>query len=224
MSILNFAEYIQLSEGINDPSIFKAVFLAGGPGSGKSFVVGKTSLMSLGFKLVNSDVAYERSLAKANLEPTPQNIFSPAGQQLRDKAKKLTTTLQNQYLRGRLGLVIDGTGKDFNKIFSQKQELEKHGYDSMMIFVNTDLDTALKRNSERARSLSDDVVKKMWSEVQNNIGKFQSAFSKDLIIVDNSEGSPIDKATMRAYKVVKKWAKEPPSNRVAKQWLKSNAK
>ena len=26
------------NEGVNDPGIFKAVFLAGGPGSGKSFV------------------------------------------------------------------------------------------------------------------------------------------------------------------------------------------
>ena len=28
----------QLDEGINDTAIFKAVFLAGGPGSGKSFI------------------------------------------------------------------------------------------------------------------------------------------------------------------------------------------
>ena len=32
----------ELREGLNDPDIFKAFFLAGGPGSGKSFVAGKT--------------------------------------------------------------------------------------------------------------------------------------------------------------------------------------
>jgi hypothetical protein len=37
--MIKFSQY--LSEGINDPAIFKAVFLAGGPGSGKSFIVGK---------------------------------------------------------------------------------------------------------------------------------------------------------------------------------------
>ena len=31
--------YKQLIEGVYDPNIFKAFFLAGGPGSGKSFVV-----------------------------------------------------------------------------------------------------------------------------------------------------------------------------------------
>jgi len=44
--MLSFDDY--LNEGINDPSIFKAVFLAGGPGSGKSFMVGQTALTSLG--------------------------------------------------------------------------------------------------------------------------------------------------------------------------------
>lgn len=224
INLLNFAEYTQLSEGVNDPSIFKAVFMAGGPGSGKSFVVGKTSLMSLGFKLVNSDIAYERALAKANLDPTPQNIFSPIGQQLRDKSKSLTKNMQANYLRGRLGLVVDGTGKDFDKISSQKKELESHGYDTMMIFVNADLESTLRRNAARDRSLSDDAVKKMWKEVQNNIGKFQSIFGARLIIVDNSDEAPVDKSTMRAYKFVKAWSKEAPSNRVAKQWLKSNAK
>ena len=51
-----------IAEGVNDPAIFKAVFLAGGPGSGKSFVVGKTALKALGFRLINSDEAFENEL------------------------------------------------------------------------------------------------------------------------------------------------------------------
>ena len=47
-----------LNEGVNDPAIFKAIFLAGGPGSGKSFIVGKTGLTSMGYKVVNSDDAF----------------------------------------------------------------------------------------------------------------------------------------------------------------------
>ena len=42
-----------IEEGVNDPAIFKAVFLAGGPGSGKSFIVGQTALTALGFKVIN---------------------------------------------------------------------------------------------------------------------------------------------------------------------------
>lgn len=210
-----------VEEGVNDPAIFKAIFLAGGPGSGKSFTVGKTALPSLGFKIVNSDDKFEVALAKAGLEATPDNIYSPQGQAIRGKAKELTAKQMGLYIQGRLGLVIDGTGKDYAKIKSQAEFLKKIGYDIAMIFVNTDLDTALKRNSERSRSLPDDKVKSMWNGVQTNLGKFQSLFGSNFIIVDNSEGSNIEKATMSAYKKMSKFADAAPKNNIAKKWIAS---
>ena len=51
--------YKQLIEGVYDPNIFKAFFLAGGPGSGKSFVV-RRATGGLGLKIVNSDTAFEK--------------------------------------------------------------------------------------------------------------------------------------------------------------------
>ena len=210
-----------VEEGVNDPAIFKAVFLAGGPGSGKSFTVGKTALTSLGFKIVNSDDKFEAALAKAGLEATPDNIYSPQGQALRGKAKELTAKQMGLYIQGRLGLVIDGTGKDYAKIKRQATALKKIGYDTSMIFVNTDLDTALKRNSERSRSLPDEKVKDMWNGVQSNLGKFQSLFGSNFIIVDNSEESNIEKATMSAYKKMSKFANAAPQNNVAKKWIAS---
>ena len=88
--IISFKQYTQVNEGVNDPAIFKAVFLAGGPGSGKSFVVGKTGLTALGLKLINSDPAFENLLKKAGLGLTPDDMFSPKGQDVRIGAKKLT--------------------------------------------------------------------------------------------------------------------------------------
>ena len=208
-----------VEEGVNDPAIFKAIFLAGGPGSGKSFTVGKTALTSLGFKIVNSDDKFEAALDKAGLEATADNIYSPQGQAIRGKAKELTAKQMGLYIQGRLGLVIDGTGKDYAKIKRQAVALKKIGYDTSMIFVNTDLDTALKRNSERPRSLPDEKVKDMWNGVQTNLGKFQSLFGSNFIIVDNSEGSNIEKATMSAYKKMSKFANAAPQNNIAKKWI-----
>ena len=210
-----------VEEGVNDPAIFKAIFLAGGPGSGKSFTVGKTALTSLGFKIVNSDDKFEAALDKAGLEATADNIYSPQGQAIRGKAKELTAKQMGLYIQGRLGLVIDGTGKDYAKIKRQAVALKKIGYDTSMIFVNTDLDTALKRNNERPRSLPDEKVKDMWNGVQTNLGKFQSLFGSNFIIVDNSEGSNIEKATMSAYKKMSKFANAAPQNNIAKKWIAS---
>ena len=214
-----FKEHFDLMEGVNDPSIFKAVFLAGGPGSGKSFTVGKTGLTALGFKIVNSDDKFEAALKKADLEPTPDNIFSPKGQKLRGRSKELTAKQRDLYIDGRLGLVIDGTGKNFAKIKKQSELLKAIGYDVAMIFVNTDQDTALIRNRKRSRSLPDAEVETMWKEVQNNLGKFQSTFGSNFVIVDNSEGSNIEKATTSAYKKMSKFAKDAPKNNIAKKWI-----
>lgn len=223
--MLSFSNYlkeeiIEVEEGVNDPAIFKAVFLAGGPGSGKSFIVGKTGLQALGFKVVNSDDAFEKAMAKAGLETTPDNIFSVKGQELRGAAKALTGVKQNMWLKGRLGLVIDGTGKDTDKLKKQAVTLKKLGYDVAMIFVNTDLATAQARNLKRKRTLPADEVEKYWTTVQKNIGAFQTYFGKQkFTVVDNSEGKDYVQETLRAYKEITKFTKNPPENSNAKKWI-----
>tara|TARA_B110000240_G_C13392421_1_gene407383 strand:- start:326 stop:1021 length:696 start_codon:yes stop_codon:yes gene_type:complete len=223
--MLSFSNYlkeeiIEVEEGVNDPAIFKAVFLAGGPGSGKSFIVGKTGLQALGFKVVNSDDAFEKAMGKAGLETTPENIFSVKGQELRGAAKALTGVKQNMWLKGRLGLVIDGTGKDTDKLKKQAATLKKLGYDVAMIFVNTDLATAQARNLQRKRTLPADEVEKYWTTVQKNIGAFQTYFGKQkFTVVDNSEGKDYVQETLRAYKEITKFTKNPPENSNAKKWI-----
>ena len=219
-SVDNFKQHFDLMEGVNDPSIFKAVFLAGGPGSGKSFVVGKTALKALGFRLINSDDAFEKGLKKAKLTTAPDDIASAQGQAVRAKAKALTGKQMKMALDGRLGLVIDGTGKDYTKIKKQVDMLRTLGYAVHMLFVNTDLDTALERNRMRPRSLADDLVTKMWKDVQKNIGKFQGLFRNRMIVIDNSKGSDIEASTLEAYKDIKTWAAKAPENSIAVKWIK----
>ena len=219
-----FSEKVDLHAGINDPGIFKAVFLAGGPGSGKSFIVGKTALTSLGLVLINSDDAFERQLAKIGLDTTPEDIFSPAGQAVRGKAKALTKLKQKLAIRGRLGLVIDGTGKNFDKIKKQSEELKRIGYETAMIFVNTDLDTALARNKARKRTLPDEDVTKMWKAVQNNIGKFQRYYGDKMIVVDNSDSADYEANVLSAYRKMSAFTKTAPKLPTAKKWIAQQKK
>ena len=214
-----------LEEGVNDPAIFKAIFLAGGPGSGKSFIVGKTGLTSMGYKVVNSDDAFEAAMKKAGMEMNPDNIFSVKGQELRGKAKNLTGVKQAMYIKGRLGLVIDGTGKDPDKIAKQAITLRAIGYDVAMIFVNTDVDTAVKRDAERERTIGAEEATKYWKAVQRNIGKFQQMFGKkNFLVVDNSEGKDYKQETVRAYRDATKFTKAPIENPVAKKWIAQQKK
>ena len=217
---MNNSEFVHIDEGVNDPAIFKAVFLAGGPGSGKSFIVGKTGLTPLGFKVINSDDAFEAALKKAGLEMTPDNIFSPKGQEIRKSTSALTVKKMGLAIKGRLGLVIDGTGKDFTKIKTQANDLKRLGYEVAMIFVNTDKETAMARNRARARKLKDKMVAKAWADVQKNIGAFQGIFKTRMYIVDNSEGASWERESMRVYKAMMKWVKVPPKSKGASAWIK----
>ena len=213
-------DFVPIEEGVNDPAIFKAVFLAGGPGSGKSFIVGKTALTAFGYKVVNSDNAFEMALKKAGMEMTADNIFSVKGQSLRDRATNLTKQRKQSYINGRLGLVIDGTGKDYEKIKNQKIELEKLGYETAMIFVNTDLETAVSRDAKRDRTLGAKNITPMWQAVQKNIGRFQNLFRQNMFIVDNSDGSDYERAILGTYRKVGAWTRSPVRNRFALAWIK----
>ena len=210
-----------MTEGVDDPAIFKAVFLAGGPGSGKSFIVGKTGLPALGLKVINSDDAYEAAMKKAGMEMSPDNIFSVQGQDIRGRAKALTGKKQARYLMGRLGVVVDGTGKEFDKVKKQAMTMKALGYDVAMIFVNTDLDTAISRDKARSRTIGEKEVTNYWKEVQRNIGAFQTFFGKkNMLIVDNSDGKDYKKETLRAYRDVRKFLDKKPENKKALSWIK----
>ena len=212
-----------LSEGPNDPHIFKAVFLAGGPGSGKSYVAGKL-LSGYGLKTVNSDDIYEYLAKKDNLDLSdPDQVYSDKGQEVRNRAKELTMSRQAGYIDGRLGLVIDGTGKDVAKVQKQSDLLKDIGYETVMLFVNTSEDVAQQRNKMRDRRLPDKVVSKMWAQVQDNIMGFQQVFgNKNFYVVDNSGGledPERGKSFDEIYKDIRTWLNAPTRNRQANAWL-----
>ena len=176
-----------LQEGLYDPNIFKAFFLAGGPGSGKTFVT-RNAFGGTGLRMINSDSAFENALRKHGLSLKMPEDEAEARDILRARAKGTTDKTLYLSLKGRLGLVIDGTGRDYDKIKSQNDMLKQLGYDTYMIFVNTSLDVALERNARRERSVPEYITRKSWTQVQSNIGRFQNTFGmSNMIIVDNSK-------------------------------------
>ena len=215
-----------LREGVYDPGIFKAFFLAGGPGSGKSFVTAG-AFGGTGLKTVNSDAAFERGLKKGNLSlkmPDEEEYFRNI---VRAKAKMTTATQLDTYIQGRLGLVIDATGRDITTISGQKSMLDVIGYDSYMIFVNTSLDVALERNKNRPRTIPEYIVTNSWNQVQRNIGSFQRIFSPNrMLIVDNnrSEKELVTLTLTTAARYIRSQLRASPQNLTAKQWIANELK
>ena len=209
-------KYHELQEGVYDPNIFKAFFLAGGPGSGKSYVVRRTT-GGTGLKIVNSDPVFESLLKKAGLSlKMPPEEFERK-EVVRGRAKELTKKQQANYLEGRLGIIVDGTGKDANRILKQKAGLEELGYDTYMIFVNTSIDVALARNEKRARSLQPSFVVKSWKDVQANIGAFINMFRQGFIVVDNNDAG--EDVFQTVWKRIQGLLRKKVTNTRAQNWI-----
>ena len=212
----------ELKEGLYDPNIFKAFFLAGGPGSGKTFVTGR-AFSGTGLRIVNSDAAFERGLKKANLSlsmPSEEEYFRDI---IRKRAKMTATSQLDSYVNGRLGLIIDATGRDLQLVQRQHGMLKSLGYDCYMVFVNTSLDVALERNAKRGRSVPEYIVKKSWNGVQANIGAFQRIFSPNkMLIVDNnrSEQELVTQTLNSCARFIRSNLSKQPDNYIAKQWIK----
>ena len=231
--VLTLEQFI--GEGVYDPGILKAFFMAGGPGSGKSYVAtelfdfpkGAISSVSYatGLKLVNNDNAFEKGLKDAGYSASELAKYAKDPEvwadvmKVRDNAKNLTKKMQTNYMNQRLGQVIDGTGKDYNKIERQRKIYQDLGYDTYMVFVNTSLEVAMERNRMRERKLGDDMVKLMWKEVQDNMGKFQRLFGPSrMLIVDNSSYNNKDIIRL-SEKEIEKHLKTPIQNPLGKRWI-----
>jgi len=214
-----------LQEGLNDPNIFKAFFLAGGPGSGKSYVV-RTTTGGTGLRIVNSDDLFEKYLKDAGFDMDMSTKKAEGEAEERDKmrkrAKQLTKKRQANYLEGRIGLIIDGTGKDYAKIADQATKLKQLGYDVHMIFVNTSLDTALERNAKRERTVPTDVATRSWNAVQRNIGKFSQYFRQNFVVVDNNDAD--EDVLTPVFKQIRSLLKKPVKSPIAKEWVRQEMK
>ena len=213
-----FQQYI--TEGVYDPAIFKAFFLAGGPGSGKSWVSAR-ALSGMGLKVINSDNAFTRLLGKEQMslkfaDHTPAEIEKRDN--IRSKSKAIAGMQLSMALEGRLGLIIDSTARDVEKIQQQAQNLRSIGYDIHMVFVNTTLEVALDRNRNRPRKLPDAIVIQSHKQIQKNMGRLQRVFGhRNFLIVDNNKHG--EDVNPMVHKKIRGMVSRAPTSYQAVRWI-----
>jgi nicotinamide mononucleotide adenylyltransferase/predicted ABC-type ATPase len=220
-----------LNEGVHDQGIFKAVFLAGGPGSGKDYVLSNT-LEGQGLVEINSDKALEFLMDKKGLDKTMPATEKDKRDIVRTRAKTITELKQRLALLGRNGLIINGTGDDFEKISRIKEKLEELGYESAMILVNTDDEISKERNIERGqrggRTVPEQVRKEKWENVQNSRPEFAKLFGQNYMEFDNSQDlrqapPEVVKAKkeelLQLYTNIQEFVSRPPANEASQEWV-----
>lgn len=225
-----------LIEGVHDKGIFKAIFLAGGPGSGKDYVLDNT-LSGHGLTEINSDKALEFLMDKKGLNKT-----MPASEKIerdveRGKAKNMTELRQRLALQGRNGLIINGTGDDHEKIKVIKSRLEELGYDTSMVLVNTRDEVSASRNVERGtrggRTVPENIRKQKWDAVQNSRPELAKLFGDKYVEFENSDDLRVARPEvvqakkeelLNLYKGIQKFMKAPPKSEQASGWVANELK
>ena len=243
-SILCAPKVIQ--EGVYDPGILKAVFTAGGPGSGKSYLAdvvfgvrtanakpffeNASFVGSNGLKYVNSDRFFERELGKLGINPKDlRDIADLPSDELwdivqsadepesaRNIAKGHLQKLRGLYEQGRLGMLIDGTGGKFDKMVREKKLADAMGYDTYMLFVDTSLPVAIARDAARSRTLGPELVEEIWQSVQDNKERFKELFGDNFSIVENSEFGPPPQEVVNK---LNKFVDSPVENPLGQAWI-----
>ena len=187
-----------LNEGIHDPHTYKALFIVGGPGSGKTFV-GKKLSGGTGLVSINLDDFNEMFMKQMKINDP--SYYKDKASYFKDKKKDLVTN------EG-LGLIIDGTGRNYSKIEKNYNKLKSLGYDSAMVFVNTDIEISLERNETRFRTVDNNILLNAHHEVRSNLGKFQKLFdSNKFFVIDNTSEKTFKEQFDNVWKNVQKFLK-----------------
>jgi dephospho-CoA kinase len=220
-----------LFEGVHDKGIFKAVFLAGGTGSGKDYVLNKT-LDGHGLTEINTDKALEYLMDRQDLDKRMPDNEEAHRDAARKRSKNITELRQRLALHGRNGLIINGTGDDPEKYRKVKKTLERMGYETKCLFVNTSDEISKQRNIDRGqrggRSVPEHIRKQKWDDAQAARSELAKMFRDNYVEFDNSfDANNTDVATkeekekemLAIHKDVAKFVNSKPKNDRSKEWV-----
>ena len=219
-------EYHLLTEGVNDPGIFKVVFVVAGPGAGKSYAIRQLGTQMLGLKYVASDEIFEYMMKKAGLS---LDLTKSGGkyEPVRARAQKLTNSRQDKYIAGRLGIITETTMSNPQKTLNLAKMFTRLGYDTTLIYVHADIETALTRNENRARTVPEKIVKKLHKEVIGSLKTILGYFPTGAThCIRNNDGDQelFKQDLTKTYKNLKKWVAKAPRSAAAKQWIEAERK
>ena len=226
-----------ITEGLYDPARHTAVFMAGGPGSGKDFILQRT-LSQHGLTELNSDKAFEHLMKKDGLDPKMPESEERPRNKARGRAKNIYDEKQRLAIANRQGLIVNGTADDPEKIAGIKGRLEGLGYKTMMIYLNTNNKVSKERNIERGqmgqREVPENIRQEKWNRSQKAKPVYQDMFGgENFVHVDNSEdlrkvpperAAEIDAAHHGIFKQVRKFVSAPPDTPAANEWRQNEMK
>jgi predicted kinase len=191
---------------------FKAIFVTGGPGSGKDIII-RECVPSQKIVEMNAGLAISILNDKHRLHESSSDY-------------------RREAMRNRNPLIINGTTNDQYMIVEIKNELEELGYETLMVFVNTSNDSSKQRNEKHARVLEESVRFERWKRTQTVSESLKQSFNKYFEFdnsIDLNEATEFEKYEKEEdltimYEMINWFLDIEVENEIANSWLLRNKK
>lgn len=220
-------EYVEAlhEAGVYDPGLLKAIFVVGLGGSGKSRVA-QAMFSGRGLRFINQDHHLEALYKEAGLD------LKDVGNRydLFKKAQGLARRERAAYAQQRVGLLIDSTGWDYERIASPVQKLRMLGYDCFMVVVRVSHEKALARNWARGQAGGRLVPKGSLSQqyygLKRSVPRYRKLFGeKNLVVIDNDADISPDDWDQFLVPALKRegdrFLDRPIRNKIGRKWIAS---
>ena len=192
-----------LHENVNR-GMFKAVFVTGGPGSGKDIILRES---------IPENRAVEINLIQA---------FD----YLADKQKlsEKTEDYRRNAIRSRKPLIINGPADKQNEMFWVKEELEELGYDTLMVFVETSNEASKSRNEKLTKMIAESTRQVKWKQAQDSKNDYQNKFENFISLNNSGSLEEIEEDITDIYQEINDFIDIKILNEEAYTWLEKHGK
>jgi predicted kinase len=188
----------------NNRGLFKAIFVTGGPGSGKDIIIREAIAESKTVEL-NSIQAFDILMDK-------QKLSEKTGDQRREA------------IRNRGPLIINGPADDHRRMITIKEELEELGYETSMVFVDTTNEASKERNEKLAKMIAESVRHDKWKLAQSCKESYLQSFSNFIHFNNSSSLEEIEEDITDTYEKINRFIENKNYNEIAFSWLESRGK
>ena len=192
-----------LNEQVNR-GLFKAIFVTGGPGSGKDVVI-REAIAEQKAVEITSIQAYNYLMDK---------------QALCEKSHDL----RREAIRNRSPLIINGPADDHSRMITIKEELEELGYSTVMVFVDTTNEASQARNEKLTKMIAESVRQEKWQQAQASKESYHQSFNNFINFNNSGSLETIEEDITDIYQKLNRFIDNKTYMEEAYRWLESHGK
>jgi cytidyltransferase-like protein len=184
--------------------LFRAIFVTGGPGSGKDIII-REAIAEAKVVELNSAQAFDYLMDK-------------------QKLSEKTSDYRREAIRNRGPLIINGPADDHTRILTIKEELEELGYSTTMVFVDTTNEASKERNERLTKTLAESIRYDKWKLAQTSKQAYIQNFQNFMEFNNSGTLEEIEEDISDTYEKINTFIENKKFNEIAFSWLENHGK